>query len=260
MSSLNQRSRLTLGKLKVLTAEERDLATQRRARAEARAEKKKLDELAGSQTPSPSKPRGRTHASAPVASSSKRKLEDDKVPVKRKRKPRTVKYNALHRRPVLPERHKTDPLHDMQILCRRCFTRGTECEFVGANISCEECQIGKKRCAKLDPEDPCLDKDETTLRLEALETDLSDARTRLATLEETVRLSEAVIPNLEAALSIILTGGDTDEILRKLERGNYDYEESDDEEDEEAEDPKGKGKARSPKNKKGEGKGKGKET
>ena len=89
---------------------------------------------------------------------------------------------------------------------------------------------------------------------------MSDARTRLATLEETVRLSEAVIPNLEAALSIILTGGDTDEILRKLERGNYDYEESDDEEDEEAEDPKGKGKARSPKNKKGEGKGKGKET
>lgn len=237
------------------TAEERDLATQRKARAEARAERKKLDELAGSSTPSPSKPRERTHASAPVASSSKRKLEDDhQVPVKRKRKPRTIKFNALHRRPVLPERHKTDPLHDMQILCRRCFTRGTECEFVGANISCEECQIGKKRCAKLDPEDPCLDKDEATLRSEALEMDLSDARTRLATLEETVRLSEAVIPNLEAALSIILSGGDTDEIFRKLERGR-----PDDDDDEDEEDPKGKGKARSPNKSQGKDKGKGKE-
>ena len=126
---------------------------------------------------------------------------------------------------------------------------------MGANISCEECQIGKKRCAKLDPEDPCLDKDEATLRSEALETDLSDARIRLATLEETVRLSEAVIPNLEAALSIILTGGDMDEILHKLGRGNHD-----DDDDEDEEDPKGKGKARSPKNKKGKGKGKGKET
>lgn len=241
---------------KVLTAKERDLAAQRKARAEAREERKRLDELAGPATPSPSKPQARTRASVPVASSSKRKLEDDaQAQGKRKRKPRTLKFNALRRRPMLPERPKTDPLHDKQILCRRCFIRGTECEYVGANIGCEECHIGKKRCAKLDPEDPCLDKDEATLRLEALETDLSDARTRLATLEETVRLSEAVIPNLEAALSIILTGGDTDEILRKLERGNYDYEDSDDEEEEETEDPKGKGKARSPN--KGEGKGKG---
>ena len=116
----------------------------------------------------------------------------------------------------------------------------------------------KKGCLKLDPEDPCLHKDESELRVDELEKELAAVTARLTTLEETVRLSEAVIPNLEAALSIILTGGDVSEILRKLERGNHDYDDDDDD-DEELEDPKGKGKAKAPAKKKGKGKGKGKE-
>lgn len=113
----------------------------------------------------------------------------------------------------------------------------------------------KKGCLKLDPEDPCLHKDEAKLRVDELEKELAAVTARLTTLEETVRLSEAVIPNLKAVLSIILSGGDTSEILRKLERGNHDY----DDDEEEMEDPKGKGKVKAPAKKKGKGKGKGKE-
>ena len=124
-----------------------------------------------------------------------------------------------------------------------------------------ECAYTKKGCLKLDPEDPCLHKDEAQLRVEELEKELAAVTARLTALEETIRLSEAIIPNLEAALSIILTGGDTSEILRKLERDNHDYDKDDEDEDKEMEDPKGKGKgkAKAPAEKKGKGKGKGKE-
>ena len=164
---------------------------------------------------------------------------------------------------MLPARDKHDPFHHQQILCRKCFKRGIQCKFEGSNRSCVECAHTKKGCLKLDPEDPCLLKDEAQLRVEELEKEVATLKARLTTLEETVRLSEAVIPNLEAALSIILTGGDTSEILRKLERGNHDYDDyeddDEDDDDEEMKNPKGKGKAKAPKEKKGKGKGKGKE-
>ena len=203
-------------------------------------------------------------APQPVASSSKRKLDDDNEgSPKKKRKPRTVVDNPTGRRPMLPAREKDDPLHNEQILCRGCFKKGIRCKYEGSNRSCVECAYTKKGCLKLDPEDPCLLKDEAQLRVEELEKEVETLRARVTTLEETVRLSEAVIPNLEAALSIILTGGDTSEILRKLERGNHDYDddEDDEDEDEEMESPKGKGKgkAKAPAEKKGKGKGKGKE-
>ena len=160
---------------------------------------------------------------------------------------------------MLPARDKHDPFHHQQILCRKCFKKGIHCKFEGSNRSCVECAYTKKGCLKLDPEDPCLLKDEAQLRVEELEKELAAVTARMTALEETVRLSEAVIPNLEAALSIILTGRDTSEILRKLERGNHDYDDDDDDDDEELEDPKGKGKAKAPAKKKGKGKGKGKE-
>ena len=248
-------------KKKQPTAEEKALAEQRAARAAAR-EARKTQPAASTSAPPASRARVAKPASQPEASSSKRKLDDhDAEQPKKKRKPRTVAVNPTGRRPMLPARDKHDPFHHQQILCQKCFKRGIQCKFEGSNRSCVECAYTKKGCLKLDPEDPCLLKDEAQLRVEELEKELAAVMARLTTLEETVRLSEAVIPNLEAALSIILAGGDTSEILRKLERDNHDYDKDDEDEDEEMEDPKGKGKgkAKAPAEKKGKGKGKGKE-